>query len=178
MVYFTGDTHFFHTNIIKYCNRPFDNVDSMNEMLIQNWNKIVKPEDLIYHLGDFGTGPEKCLLPVFKRLNGKKHLIKGSHDSKYVLGLPWESINDIKVLHLESKRMAVVLCHYAMRTWYKSHYGTWMLFGHSHGKVAPFGKSFDVGVDCWNFTPISLDKVEKEMNKLSNNFNLIVKGNV
>ena len=75
-----SDTHFGHANIIKYCNRPFSSTQEMDETLIENWNKVVKPQDKIYHLGDvyFGKGckPEAIL----RRLNGTKVLIVGNHD--------------------------------------------------------------------------------------------------
>ena len=55
-IWFTSDTHFSHCNIIKYCNRPFKDVDEMNKILIQNWNNVVRPDDIVWHLGDFALG--------------------------------------------------------------------------------------------------------------------------
>ena len=59
--------------------------------------------------------------------------------------------------------ISITLCHYAMRSWERSHYATWHLYGHHHGKLPPYGLSFDVGVDCWNFYPVSLDQVKEKM---------------
>ena len=81
-LYVTSDTHFNHKNIIKYCNRPFNDVYEMNETLINNWNSVVTPEDIIYHLGDFGFGTKEELQEIFDRLNGYKYLIMGNHDRK------------------------------------------------------------------------------------------------
>ena len=55
-VFFTSDTHFNHTNIIRFCNRPFKDVTHMNETIIANWNSVVGPDDIIFHLGDFCLG--------------------------------------------------------------------------------------------------------------------------
>ena len=82
MIYFTSDTHFQHTNIIKYCNRPFKDVDEMNERLINNWNSIVSNDDTIYHPGDFCLSNDKEIINIFKRLNDNKILICGNHDRK------------------------------------------------------------------------------------------------
>ena len=81
MIYFTSDTHFGHARIIELCARPFANVDEMNEALIQKWNAVVGPDDVVYHLGDFFMGPKETVL-LRKRLNGKIVLIKGNHDKK------------------------------------------------------------------------------------------------
>lgn len=79
-IWFTSDHHFGHANIISFCDRPYDNVDHMNEMLIQNWNSLVKPNDLVYHQGDLCMGKIEKTLPLIKRLNGIIVLIPGNHD--------------------------------------------------------------------------------------------------
>ena len=55
-IFWTSDSHYFHNNILKYCNRPFGSVEAMNEALVANWNSVVKPDDHVYHLGDFCFG--------------------------------------------------------------------------------------------------------------------------
>lgn len=76
MIYFISDLHFDDSHIIDYENRPFDNVNIMNQTIIQNWNDIVMPEDEVYVLGDVGNEE------FIQRLNGTKYLVKGNHDVK------------------------------------------------------------------------------------------------
>lgn len=162
MIYFTSDTHFGHTNILKYSNRPFKTIEEMDGKLIYNWNQVIKPEDTIYHLGDFAFRTPKEYL---NRLNGTVIRIKGSHDpdikSPYIIEL------ETGLLDEYGNKRLIVLCHYSLRSWPKSHYASWHLFGHHHGKLEPYGLSFDVGVDCTNYFPLSLDEVAKKMQTLS-----------
>jgi len=171
MYWFTADTHFNHSKIIKYCNRPFINVERMDEKLIFNWNSCINPKDIVYHLGDFSWGKEEL---YFNQLNGIKHLIIGNHDKrKDVLKKLFVSVNSI--LEVTTEENHIVLSHFAMRVWSRSHYNSWHLFGHSHGCLSSYGKSFDVGVDCNNFTPVSYDQIKEKMSKLEDNFNWIGK---
>ena len=80
MIYFISDTHFYHKKIIKYVNRPFKDVEEMNNTLINNWNKRVKHKDEVYILGDFSFGNKEQTLDLLNKLNGRKYLIKGNHD--------------------------------------------------------------------------------------------------
>ncbi len=184
MIYFTADTHFYHANIIKYCNRPFQNVEEMNEKLIENWNKIISPKDVVYVIGDFVFGhAEKQatrIIELVRSLKGNILLIKGSHDKldhfdPSTLGKDASrfKIFQDRIVTISYENQEIVLCHYAMRVWPKSHFGTWHLFGHSHGKLEGLGKSFDVGVDCWNFKPLSFPEICGIMKTKPDNFNLI-----
>lgn len=162
-IFFTSDTHFDHANVIRFCDRPFESVGEMNEALIKNWNAKVKPQDTIYHLGDFCMGSDGQR--IMNRLNGKKHLIIGNHDKKGVKLNGWESVSHY--VELNHNKQFIVLSHYAMRVWNKSHYGSWMLYGHSHGSLPddPNALSFDVGVDCHNYAPLSFSEVKAIMAK-------------
>lgn len=180
-IFFTADHHFNHKRIIEYCSRPFKDIDEMNEALIQKWNSKVKLEDTVYHLGDFAFGHIEDQLKVLKRLNGSINFILGSHDKN--LSEAVEAFNKERGIASRKiigsmttvcvEKTEIILCHYSMRTWPKSHYGTWHLFGHSHGKLEGWGKSFDIGVDVWNFEPLSFDEVEKGMASRPDNFNLV-----
>ena len=166
--FFTSDTHFGHANIIKFCKRPFATAQEMDEIMIKNWNEKVSADDIVYHLGDFSmTDPDKYL----KRLNGTIHFIRGSHDKRIRLCSKITEINDIKIININNN--VIILCHYAMKVWPRSHYNTWQLFGHSHGRLEPVGKQMDVGVDCNNFYPLSINDIEAYMKNRPDNFNLV-----
>jgi calcineurin-like phosphoesterase family protein len=78
--FFISDTHFGHKNIIKYSNRPFRDVEHMDEMLVKNWNDRVGPTDVVYHLGDVAMGASERWDNILKRLSGYKILVTGNHD--------------------------------------------------------------------------------------------------
>lgn len=126
-VFFTSDTHFGHTNIIKYCNRPFKDSHEMDETLISNWNSIVKTGDHVFHLGDvaFGRGVEASYVKtILNRLNGSIFLIKGNHEKLALANhhrFSW--IKDYEEIEIEGQR--IILFHYGQRTWHHDIRGTW-----------------------------------------------------
>lgn len=150
-IWFTSDLHFNHRNICKYSNRPFSSVKEMNEVLIQNWNRMVRPEDSIWHLGDFAFGPISFTKKILECLNGEINLIYGNHDQEIIKHLD-VICNDIKTAQYYKEftynKQKFILFHYGMRVWNSSHHGSIMLHGHSHGSLPPHGKSVDVGVDA------------------------------
>lgn len=165
-IFFTSDTHFGHANIIKYCHRPFTTVEDMDAELILRWNEVVSDRDTVYHLGDFCLGnPTRYL----RQLNGDIQFVRGNHDdnlAKLYKNLPYLRVIKLPTLK-DGHHISLTLCHYAMRSWQQSHYGHWHLFGHHHGNLPAYGKSFDIGVDAWNFYPVSLVEVRDEMNMLT-----------
>jgi calcineurin-like phosphoesterase family protein len=160
-IWFTADQHFGHARIIELSHRPFLDVNEMNETLINNWNYLVLPTDEIWVLGDFAF---KQFRKFDARLSGIKHYIKGSHDD---IPAEFKAVRMEVLRHLPlpglDKDFSLTLCHYAMRSWDKSHYGTWHLYGHHHGMLPPYGLSFDVGVDSWGYAPVSLEQVAEKM---------------
>lgn len=170
-LYFTSDHHFGHKNIIKFSNRPFNSVEEMNELMIQRWNEKVGPNDEVYHLGDVGLMSQSQLQSILDRLNGKIYLIKGNHEkAALACHRRFEWIKDyyeLVVKDSSTKRgeQLIVLCHYALREWNASHWGTYHLYGHSHGSLEdwPHSRSFDVGVDCHEFYPFSYTEVKAIM---------------
>lgn len=162
--YFTSDTHFGHANIIKYCNRPFADAAEMDRALISNWNNRVMPGDRVFHLGDFSLSSGGSALNYLNKLNGEIHLIIGNHEKEAMaVRNHFASVQPMLELSVDGQRM--VLCHYAMRVWNKSHRGAWHLYGHSHGTLPddPESLSFDIGVDCWNYHPVSMEQIRARM---------------
>lgn len=162
---FTSDTHFGHANIIKYCNRPFKSFAEMDNEMVHRWNTVVQPSDAVYHLGDFAFGrdaTDEYIANIAHRLNGNVHFILGNHD-KNIQRLDWffESIKPYDEIEVEGQR--IVLFHYGLRTWHHDLRGVWQLYGHSHGGLPPFGKSLDIGVDSWAYTPVSFEELKKIM---------------
>jgi calcineurin-like phosphoesterase family protein len=83
-IFLIGDTHFMHRNIIKYCNRPFANVEEMTDGLIKNWNSVVGKNDIVYVVGDFALCGKQKIIEIGNQLNGRKRLILGNHDEASV----------------------------------------------------------------------------------------------
>lgn len=180
--WFTSDPHYDHEKVIVYSKRPFldangnPDVGLMNRTLIQRWNECVKPDDEIYVVGDISCGstPEKVYEHLIQ-LNGIKYWIPGNHDktirkSTKIVGLfKWvKDLAEISVPYDPTnphKNQRIVLCHYAMRVWNKSHYGAWQLYGHSHGNLKddPHALQLDVGVDEWDYRPVSFEQIKERM---------------
>ena len=166
-VWFTSDNHFYHSNILQYCNRPFADVYEMNDILIDNWNSLISNKDVVYHLGDFGFGATELLKFVRNKLNGYIILVRGNHDRSqqsmltagfnevhFKVTVRYQTYNFLlkhKPLNEEEARLVeketIVLC------------------GHIHSK--PEDKlriinnflHYDVGVDPNDYFPVNLDKI-------------------
>ena len=157
--FFTADTHFGHAGARSLYRRPFAMVAEMDAAMIERWNAVVAPGDCVFHLGDFAVGhPEPGR--VLAALNGDKHLVTGNNDPDGVRALQdWTSVQPY--LELEVDGVALVLCHYAFRTWSGMGKGAWNLHGHSHGRLKPLTRQVDVGVDAWGFAPIGVSAFDR-----------------
>lgn len=174
--FFTSDQHFDHERIITLCNRPFANKEEMNEEMIKRWNERVKPTDHIYILGDlFFSKDEEFIRKTLARLNGGKTLVPGNHDHDPAIRIFREKfeVTPLKRIKVEGYP-DIVLCHYPMISWDKSHFGTWQLFGHHHGNGKGYGndpaalpirrkQQMDVGVDTNNFYPYSIEEIKQKL---------------
>ncbi|MEO1438134.1 MAG: phosphoesterase [Bacteroidota bacterium] len=171
-LFFTSDHHFGHANSIKFCERPFESVEEMNEILIERWNEKVNPEDEVYYLGDFALTKDHQLVgEILNRLNGTKYLIAGNHEGPALHNrkhFKWiKDYHELKVKDPECKNgvQRIILFHYALRVWRGEYRGTWQLYGHSHGNLPDEADrlAFDIGVDCHDFYPLSYAEVKAIM---------------
>ncbi|MCJ2039884.1 metallophosphoesterase family protein [Methylobacterium sp. E-025] len=160
--FFTADTHFGHKGVLAMSGRPFASIEEHDEALIAAWNCVVGPRDEVWHLGDFAMGstPERCAA-VFKRLRGRKCLVRGNHDRKRTLDLPWHEQHDILSRKIEGQR--IIACHYPMRAWPGAWRGSLQLFGHTHGMLPDTSQSCDVGVDRWAYGPTTLEEIRARL---------------
>ena len=183
-IWFTSDHHFGHGNIIEFCDRSFDSVEQMDDCLIECWNKRVKPNDMVYHLGDFTFGDEADAKHYFSRLNGHIRLLGNiwHHDKRWLMSgytdmfvVSKDRVIDIlpPMVALEVPQRysdyprAVTLCHYPLAKWDRRHYGGICLHGHCHGNYQLSRDDdliLDVGVDSaakllGEYRPFSLVEV-------------------
>lgn len=173
-VWFTGDQHLGHANIIKHCQRPFENVREMDTVILDNL-RICKRGDTLYSLGDLSL-KSMFALAFLSRLEAwgvKLIYIRGNHDKAVTKELRRQNIPVHDLLNISINGQDIVLCHYAMRVWHKSHYNSWQLYGHSHGFLPPEGKQWDVGVDNNGFRPMSFEEIAEIMQTRPDNFNLV-----
>ena len=192
-IWFTSDTHYSHRNSMRYCGRPFLTVGKCDEEMIKRWNKVVAPEDTVYHLGDVSmhTAPIKRILP---QLNGKKILIIGNHDTihPYFIKTRGQSFVDKMRKDYESAGFAEIydsghiielldpysyvpwkvrLSHFPTKNAYDAYHsdkhdafkpeddGMLNICGHVHQAWLRNGNNINVGVDVWDFTPVSANDV-------------------
>jgi calcineurin-like phosphoesterase family protein len=135
--FFTADEHYGHTNIIKFCDRPFASIEEMDAEIIKRHNELVGSQDVVIHAGDFTLTKKPFAENYIRRLNGT-HIF-----------------------------------HFAMRVWPRSHFNSWQLYGHSHGKLPPIGKQWDIGVDNSDFYPVSFNKICEIMADRPDNSNFV-----
>ena len=165
MIYFTSDMHLGHKAVIRMQNRPFENVEEMNRILIENYNSVVHKDDTVYILGDicYRISADSAN-DLIASLKGKKYLIRGNHDKKYDESL-FVEIRDF--MTISASGLHISLMHYPMLSWPRSHYGSIMLHGHIHGDEsynlsnrANGSHRYDVGVDANNYMPVSIRQIE------------------
>ncbi len=168
MIYVTADTHFGHKKILEYNNRPFISIEDMDRCIINNINEKVKPNDILWHLGDFSFGKQEHYRKLIKCRT--VNLLRGNHDfqaSQKRLRELFNSVNDIYVL--KDDLGTFVMCHYSFFVWPHKHHGAFNLYGHSHGKLDnPDPMSMDIGVDTNGYKPYALSEVKEILRKRLN----------
>jgi calcineurin-like phosphoesterase family protein len=184
-IHFASDFHIGHLNVIKFDGRPFGNLEEMHLKLIENWNSVVGENDLVFYLGDFSYKDQGYGKWFRDQLNGKIHFIMGNHDRMRTVGrLGFDRIYGddtalggatISVKDEEANRgyQTIVMCHYPILSWNKSHHGSWHIHGHCHQSLTKNPemewyykrKVIDAGVNGLGYTPISYTELKKIMNE-------------
>ncbi len=161
----SSDHHFNHTNVIKYCNRPFDHILKMDNELISIWNSHVAPEDEVFYLGDLTLKDITSAAYYLGSLNGQIHFLSNPwhHDGRWLKKAMREELHsksgypilfepsivvveDIS-MNEDSRDVPAILCHYAFEIWDRKHYGSLHFHGHSHGMLQNVHNRLDVGID-------------------------------
>lgn len=171
-IWYTSDLHFGHDNIRKYEHRPWEDIESMREGLIERWNSKVKDNDDVYILGDFawrgGRMSVDDINEVVKKLNGKKHLIIGNHDEA------WVNRSDVKTRLWEEmvyyKRIVdngkiVIMCHYPLESWDRQRFASIHIHGHLHSQEPKINQlnRYNCGCDRWDYYPVTLQEMIDEL---------------
>lgn len=167
MIYFTSDTHLGHANIINLCDRPFKNVEEMDNKIINNINETVKEDDTLYILGDFTMYRREDAIKYRERIVCKNcYLIYGNHDKSFDLHrYVWK---DAKHYHtLSYNKQKFVLFHYPIESWDGMYKGSIHLHGHIHSRNNAYNIKnkhfsffqYDVGVDANDFKPVSAKNI-------------------
>jgi len=156
--FITSDTHFNHKNIIRYCNRPFVCIEEMNAILIYNWNEVVGPEDTVYHLGDLFFGSRTKAEVILDQLNGSITLVLGNHDRhrKQLAFFKEMGIYTCKTFRMVLDGHELLMVHEPEG---RAEKGSILLHGHTHCTMPRTAAGVDVGVDAWNYTPTTFEKV-------------------
>lgn len=171
-IFFTSDNHFGHANVIKHCGRPFENVESMDEAMARLWNETVGENDTVFHLGDFGW-VNKEIPRIRAALNGAIHIIRGNHDRgvESLLKAGFDEVYDCLDLELDGCKLFLqhipVFSPLDLET---SKYKQsllhvpppdcdYVLCGHVHEHWKRNGKHINVGVDVWDFRPVTLSRL-------------------
>ena len=167
MIYFISDIHFNHSNIIKYTNIHFNDIIEMNNAVINNWNSMIKEDDIVYHLGDFPLANDEELKELYSYLNGTIILIRGNHDGKsvkYYENIGFKVLKNAPIILDEYK---LVLSHTPVPN-IKIPDGYVNLHGHIHNKKLNENypsknystyKHINVSVDVTNFKLVNLDEI-------------------
>jgi len=169
VIYYTADQHFGHSNIIRFCDRPFTTVGEMDEALINNWNDTVSDNDIVYILGDLMFRSDKHATYYIDKLRGTKHLILGNHDHKWIKNCNLQKYFKSVSYYLEikdgGKRLA--LSHYPMLSWGGAARGALHIYAHIHNKkdglvfetLKQMDNALNAGVDINEYRPVTLDEL-------------------
>lgn len=167
---FTADSHWSHAAVLGArlgLRRPFATIEEHDKALIGRWNAVVRPGDIVWHLGDFcHRCAELRAREIFGRLNGRKFLVRGNHD-RIGARLAWDGpvadVAHVQVPMPDGTMQGVWCSHHSHRVWPRMHRGDIHLYGHSHGTLQGTAASTDVGVDCFDFRPVALEEIRARL---------------
>jgi len=193
MDYFSSDHHFKHKNVIKYANRPFTHLDPMHSAMISRHNSVVGPEDTWHCVGDFAFASIDEQKIFLSKLNGKKKILYlGNHDRKpnVMRSIGFDEVYDSPV-DWEYNGIKFRISHYPFGP--EDHEGItprymdrrppvegcdWLICGHVHEKWMMLRNMINVGVDVFDFYPVSIDKLIQLIKEKGYQHNPIVSGNL
>lgn len=170
MIWFTSDTHFGHENVLRFAERPWNNIDAMNRGIVANINSRVLPDDHLYILGDYSFKlhmPEAAALRQSIRCKNV-HLVPGNHDKDWtVQGFSNYFIVEPPICKVTYKEHGFICSHYPMADWQGMNWGSIHLHGHIHSRGLEYNLfnqaqglyRYDVGCDANNYTPVSADEI-------------------
>lgn len=180
-IYFTSDNHFCHENVIRFCNRPFESVEDMNNGMIRRWNSTVGKDDTVIVVGDFCFGNSAERYNILQHLNGTKILVQGNHDKGKQCPKGFDLM--VRELTIDIAGYPVTVKHYPLRwPWYRRiptkiyrklrripnpryldrmpvDRGQYHIHGHTHSKDKYNGNQIHVGVDAWDYRPVAINKI-------------------
>lgn len=170
MLWFTSDTHFGHENAIGFTNRPYDSIRQMNASLVDAINYWVKPDDVLYHLGDFSFRiPLEQAAEIRSKINCKEiHLIPGNHDKNWKdRSVKGSFVVEPVICTVKDGSKKFVLSHYPIADWAGMAHGSIHLHGHIHSVGTEYNQAnkdrrlyrYDVGVDANDYRPVCLDEI-------------------
>ena len=173
--YFTADLHFGHSNIIDFCDRPFNDIADMNRILISNWNSRVTNDDHVYIVGDLFYGGRDAAglreaTETVSKLNGILHLVAGNHDMPYLKNMDYHYLfADVDHLrYLSHEGANIFLCHYPLAEWSGYYRGSWHIYGHIHNAkniafmhMRNLENALNAGVDICDFMPVTFEELQE-----------------
>lgn len=161
MNYYTADPHFGHDKIRDFCARPFRDVSEMDAYILTAYQAALRPRDDLWIIGDFAFAKiddAARLETLLASIPGRKHLVRGNHDKPWMTKLTgWASVHDL--IEIKENGYRLTLCHYPMITFPGARHGALQLFGHVHQNWAGSRNSVNVGVDVWDFQPVTLGDI-------------------
>jgi calcineurin-like phosphoesterase family protein len=164
-IWFTADLHLGHKNILQLSNRPFDTIEEHDKFIIDNYNKLVQENDVVYILGDISWCQSYDFYKdLFTKLKGNKYVVIGNHDNKQNLTKCYKDglikgLYESKTIQIGSDR--IFLSHYPYREWSGFYKNAYHIYAHTHCTIEDYKLSTDCGCDCWEYGPVNWIELKK-----------------